>query len=202
MSISDKVMQGELQKVLLVATLALGSVVGESVCRHRHTWWDRQRQACVPCTPCDRARNLVIRYPCEVYRDTVCQTLHIIDNDTQDSESDYEYYDSDVEVSDSETWDLQTSTLALAVSGCVVFFVVVLSLWLYHAKQMRIIKRALESDMQEFSAKLRLMEAGDAAVEPVAPTDHHIYCNIHVGKDALLGRTSTKKSNVYTQEKH
>ncbi|KAI8440428.1 hypothetical protein MSG28_001737 [Choristoneura fumiferana] len=59
------------------------------------------------------------------------------------------------------------------------------------------------TDVQDLSAKLKLMEAGgDAPVEPVVPTDHHIYCNIHVGKDALLGRTSTKKSNVYTQEKH
>lgn len=31
------------------------------------------------------------------------------------------------------------------------------------------------------------MEASDARAEPVVPTDH-IYCNIHVAKDPLLGK--------------
>lgn len=42
------------------------------------------------------------------------------------------------------------------------------------------------ADVQDLSAKLRLMEGGgEAPVEPVS-SDHHIYCNI--GKDALLGK--------------
>lgn len=39
------------------------------------------------------------------------------------------------------------------------------------------------------TAKLKLMEAGgETTVEPVVAADHHIYCNIHVGKNALLGK--------------
>ncbi|KAI8440425.1 hypothetical protein MSG28_001737 [Choristoneura fumiferana] len=206
MNLSNKVMQGDIQKVLLVATLALGSVFGETVCQHRVSWWDRKRGACVPCTPCDPAASLVVRYPCEVYRDTVCQPLAEQNYDNKDSDSDYEYYETDYgEVSESE-WDVQSTTLVLAASGCVVFFVLVLALWLYNAKHYYKFVTEMkegETDVQDLSAKLKLMEAGgDAPVEPVVPTDHHIYCNIHVGKDALLGRTSTKKSNVYTQEKH
>lgn len=41
------------------------------------------------------------------------------------------------------------------------------------------------ADVQDLSAKLRLMEAGgETPAEPVA-SDHHIYCNI--GKNTLLG---------------
>ncbi|KAI8440423.1 hypothetical protein MSG28_001737 [Choristoneura fumiferana] len=130
MNLSNKVMQGDIQKVLLVATLALGSVFGETVCQHRVSWWDRKRGACVPCTPCDPAASLVVRYPCEVYRDTVCQPLAEQNYDNKDSDSDYEYYETDYgEVSESE-WDVQSTTLVLAASGCVVFFVLVLALWL------------------------------------------------------------------------
>lgn len=43
--------------------------------------------------------------------------------------------------------------------------------------------------MQDLTAKLKLMESGgETAAEPVVPTDNHIYCNIHVGKEALLGK--------------
>lgn len=39
------------------------------------------------------------------------------------------------------------------------------------------------------TAKLKLMEAGgETTVEPVVAADHHIYSNIHVGKNALLGK--------------
>lgn len=44
------------------------------------------------------------------------------------------------------------------------------------------------SDVQDLSAKLKLMEAGETPAEPVVPVDHHIYCNIHVAKDALIGK--------------
>lgn len=44
------------------------------------------------------------------------------------------------------------------------------------------------SDVQDLTAKLKLMEAGgETSAEPVVAADHHIYCNIHVGKEALLG---------------
>lgn len=43
-------------------------------------------------------------------------------------------------------------------------------------------------DVQDLTAKLKLMESGgDAPAEPVVTTDHHLYCNIHLGKEALLG---------------
>ncbi|KAI8440424.1 hypothetical protein MSG28_001737 [Choristoneura fumiferana] len=146
MNLSNKVMQGDIQKVLLVATLALGSVFGETVCQHRVSWWDRKRGACVPCTPCDPAASLVVRYPCEVYRDTVCQPLAEQNYDNKDSDSDYEYYETDYgEVSESE-WDVQSTTLVLAASGCVVFFVLVLALWLYNAKQCARLVRKTETN--------------------------------------------------------
>lgn len=46
--------------------------------------------------------------------------------------------------------------------------------------------------MQDLTAKMKLMEAGgESPTEPVAPADHHLYCNVHVGKDALLGEYTT-----------
>ncbi|CAD0198703.1 unnamed protein product [Chrysodeixis includens] len=226
MSVSKEVMRGDISKLCwLVATLALGSVWGGEACERGTSWWDRQRGICVPCTRCDPAKRLVVRYPCEIHRDTICQSLyeaqiapfntpkqvHKKDNETSELlPSDYEYeyvdYDSEVTASNDEvTWDLQTTSLSLAASGCIVFFVVVLVMSLYHARQWRVIKRALKSDVQDLTAKLKLMEAGgETSAEPVVAADHHIYCNIHVGKEALLGPNSIKKGlgNVYTQEKH
>jgi hypothetical protein len=44
-------------------------------------------------------------------------------------------------------------------------------------------------DMQDLTAKMKLMEAGgESPTEPVAATDHHLYCNVHVTKGALLGK--------------
>nr|XP_026491540.1 tumor necrosis factor receptor superfamily member wengen [Vanessa tameamea] len=216
MNLSTKVMRGEIAKLcLVIATLALGTVSSDGACERGRTWWHRQRGACIPCTRCD-PRRLAVKYPCELHRDTICQPLYEVriwpfntekDNDASETSSDYEYYeDSDYsgEVSDDLEWDIQTSTLTLAVSGCIVFFVVVVTLSLYHAKQWRVLKQTLKTDVQDLSAKLRLMEAGaDGPADPM-PNEHHIYCNIHVGKDALLGPVSTKKGlgNVYTQEKH
>ncbi|XP_034825147.1 tumor necrosis factor receptor superfamily member wengen [Maniola hyperantus] len=211
MVLSTKVMQGEIAKLcLVIATLALGPAAGEGACERGHTWWHRQRGACVPCTRCDPHR-FVVKFPCELHRDTICQPLREVriwpfntekDNDTSEAASDYEYYeytDYSGEVKEELEWDVQTSTLTVAVSGCVVFFVVVLTLTLYHAKQWRTLKLALKSDVQDLSAKLKLMEAGaETPAEPV-PTEHHIYCNIHVGKDALLGPAAGKGlGNVYT----
>ncbi|OWR55450.1 hypothetical protein KGM_205661 [Danaus plexippus plexippus] len=197
----------EVMRVLSLWLLALMLPVALGVCERGRTWWHRQKGLCLPCTRCD-PRRLAVRYPCEPHRDTICQPLYEVriwpfstDNDT-----DYEYYDySDVtgdysDVSD-DTWDIQTSTLTLAVSGCVVFFAVVLTLSLYHAKQWRVLKQALKSDVQDLSAKLKLVEAGESPGEPIPAG--HIYCNIHVAKEALMG-TATKNclGNVYTQEKH
>ncbi|CAG5039689.1 unnamed protein product [Parnassius apollo] len=221
MNLSIKVMQADIRLCLLVATLALGVVSGSGPCERGRSWWHRQSGTCLPCTRCDPTR-LAVKYPCELHRDTVCQSLYDVrifpfntrprkSNGTNASEqsSDYEYYeyaDYSGEVTDKSDgeleWDVQASTLTLAVSGCVVFFAVVLILSLYHARQWKVLKKALESDVQDLSAKLKLMEAGgESPAEPVMATDH-IYCNIHVGKDALLGGTSTKKGlgNVYTQK--
>ncbi|KAJ8725158.1 hypothetical protein PYW07_016116 [Mythimna separata] len=227
MSVSKEVMRGDIPKLcLLVATLALGSVAGSNgACERGLSWWDRQRGTCVPCTRCDPAKRLVVRYPCEIHRDTICQSLyeaqispfntrnqvHKKNNESSElvpSDEEYEYvdYDSEVSANDEESWDLQTTSLSVAASGCIVFFVVVLVMSLYHARQWRVIKLALKSDVQDLTAKLKLMEAGgETTAEPVMATDHHIYCNIHhLGKEALLGPNSTKKGlgNVYTQEKH
>ncbi|XP_049888242.1 tumor necrosis factor receptor superfamily member wengen [Pectinophora gossypiella] len=213
MKLSIKVMLGEVPALcLVVATLALGSAAGDGPCERRRTWWDRERGACAPCTRCEP--QLAVKLPCELHRDTICQPLHEIhiwpfDTQRNDSElSDYEpeYYDySDYgEVSEDEVrWDVQTTTLTLAASGCVLFFVLVLYLSFYHSKQWKVLKKALRSDVQDLSAKLKLMEAGETPAEPVVPSDHHIYCNIHVAKDPLLGPAAKKGlGNVYTQEKH
>ncbi|XP_013135199.1 PREDICTED: uncharacterized protein LOC106100735 isoform X3 [Papilio polytes] len=222
-----QVMRGDIRACLLVAAVALCSAAaqagaGSGPCERGRNWWHRRRGACLPCTRCDPAR-LAVKYPCEVHRDTVCQPLYEVrifpfnvrprrKNDSHHSEqsSDYEYYeysDYSGEVTDKSDdvieWDVQTSTLTLAVSGCVVFFAVVLVLSLYHARQWKVLKQALKSDVQDLSAKLKLMEAGESPVEPALPADH-IYCNINVAKDALLGTDTTKKGlvgNVYTQEK-
>lgn len=51
--------------------------------------------------------------------------------------------------------------------------------------------------MQDLTAKMKLMEAGgESPTEPVAPADHHLYCNVHVGKDALLGELVPKQSQI------
>ncbi|KAG6450714.1 hypothetical protein O3G_MSEX006766 [Manduca sexta] len=219
------VMRGDTSKLwLLVATLALGSVWGIEQCERGHSWWDRERGACIPCTRCDTARRLVVKFPCELHRDTICQSLYEINiwgfntprrskdnNGTSSVPSDHEYYDyvdydSEVtERNDEQVWDMQTTSLTLAASGCVVFFLVVLVLSLYHAKQWRVLKQALKSDVQDLTAKLKLMESGgEAPAEPPLSPEHHIYCNIHIGKDSLLGSNTIKKGtgNVYTQEKH
>ncbi|XP_045492143.1 tumor necrosis factor receptor superfamily member wengen [Colias croceus] len=223
MNLSFKVMRGETFRLcLLIAILTLAPVLGGGACERGKTWWDRENGVCKPCTRCD-PRRLAVKFPCETHRDTICQPLYEVriwpfntprkDNDSNASElsSDYEYYeysDYSGEVTESSAretgWDIQTSTLTLAVSGCIVFFAVVLTLSVYHARQWRALKQALTSDVHDISAKLKLMEAGEAPVEPLVATDHHIYCNIHAGKDALLGSPTAKKGfgNVYTQEKH
>lgn len=150
-------MRGEIAKLcLVIATLTLGTVSSDGACERGRTWWHRQRGSCIPCTRCDPHR-LVVKYPCELHRDTICQPLYEVriwpfntekDNDASETSSDYEYYeDTDYsgEVSDDIEWDIQTSTLTLAVSGCIVFFVVVVTLSLYHAKQWRVLKQTLKS---------------------------------------------------------
>lgn len=158
-------MRGDIPKLcLLVATLALGSVAGsDGACERGLSWWDRQRGTCLPCTRCDPAKRLVVRYPCEIHRDTICQSLyeaqispfntqqvHKKNNESSElvpSDEEYEYvdYDSEVMANDEVSWDLQTTSLSVAASGCIVFFVVVLVMSLYHARQWRVIKRALKS---------------------------------------------------------
>lgn len=162
-------MRGDIRACLLVAAVALCSAAaqagpGSGPCERGRNWWHRRRGACLPCTRCDPAR-LAVKYPCEVHRDTVCQPLYEVrifpfnvrprrKNDSHHSEqsSDYEYYeysDYSGEVTDKSDdvieWDVQTSTLTLAVSGCVVFFAVVLILSLYHARQWKVLKQALKS---------------------------------------------------------
>ncbi|VVC91684.1 unnamed protein product [Leptidea sinapis] len=157
------VMRGEITGIcLLIGTLALSPVLGSGACERGKTWWNPELSNCVPCTRCD-PRLLAVKYPCEVHRDTICQPLHEVriwpfntsirkDNDSSASESDdydyYEYKDYSGEVNDSSNvseWGVQASTLALAASGCVVFFVVVVTLSLYHARQWRLLKQALKS---------------------------------------------------------
>ncbi|XP_050672366.1 tumor necrosis factor receptor superfamily member wengen isoform X1 [Leptidea sinapis] len=215
MNLSSKVMRGEITGIcLLIGTLALSPVLGSGACERGKTWWNPELSNCVLCTRCD-PRLLAVKYPCEVHRDTICQPLHEVriwpfntsirkDNDSSASESDdydyYEYKDYSGEVNDSSNeWGVQASTLALAASGCVVFFVVVVTLSLYHARQWRLLKQALKSDVEELSAKLRLMESGEAPAEPIVSTDHHLYCNIHFAKDALIGPGAKGWGNVYTQ---
>ncbi|XP_072942162.1 tumor necrosis factor receptor superfamily member wengen [Epargyreus clarus] len=223
MNRSSEVMRGGIPRLyLVVAALALGSASVQGLCERGRTWWHRQLGTCLPCTSCD-PRHLAVQYPCEVHRDTVCQSLYEIriwpfhrparnynaTNDSEPSDDEYEEYTDYDKVTESvgdvSGWDIQTSTLTVAASGCVVFFIVVVSLSVYHARQWKVLKLALKSDFHDLSAKLKLMEAGgEPPAEPVVPTDHHVYSNIHIGKDALLGPGAAKKGlgNVYTQEKH
>lgn len=102
-------------------------------------------------------------YPCELHRDTVCQSLYQIQlfpnkkqtNNTKPNSvppSDYEYEYVDYELSEvtesdgaEDRWDLQASSVAIATIGCVVFFLVVLYFSLAHAKQWRVLKHTLQS---------------------------------------------------------
>ncbi|RVE48945.1 hypothetical protein evm_006407 [Chilo suppressalis] len=224
MNFSEKVMRGKnsTKFYLVVVTLALGYASGEIQCRRGVSWWDRERGVCAPCTRCDPARRLAVMYPCELHRDTICQPFYQIQffpfktntnsnssDPSASSDNEYEYVDyvdtSEVinESEDEGRWDFQVSGVTIAASGCVVFFLVVLYFSLTHAKQWKVLKQTLQSDMQDLTAKMKLMEAGGEASEPVA-ADHHVYCNVHVGKDILLGPAAVKKGlgNVYTQEKH
>lgn len=160
--------------MVLFASLALGSAAGggggaPAPCERGRSWWHRQLGACQPCTRCDPALRLAVKLPCQLHRDTVCQSLYDVkifpfntprqkDTTTEPtiSVSDFEYYeyvdyavgpsDSDV----SEFWDVQSWSLTLAASGCVVFFLVVLCMSFQHAKQWRILKQALKSGEQSF----------------------------------------------------
>lgn len=148
-------MVGEIPKLcLLVATLAIGSAAG--VCQRGRSWWDREKGACVDCKRCEPMR-LVVKVPCDLHRDTICQPLHDInifgittDNEPSEQFSEVEYYDDYTdyygEVSDDESdkWNLQTTTLALAICACVLFFVVVLYLTFNHSKQWRVLKQTLK----------------------------------------------------------
>lgn len=124
-----------------------------TVCERGRTWWHRQRSTCLPCTVCDPARNQAVRLPCELHRDTVCHTIHRLPLFNEPSSpslntSSEDYYDMYDEVTSDDysgKWIVQTSTLTIAASGCLVFFVVVLFLSLYHAKQWRVLKKALQS---------------------------------------------------------
>lgn len=158
-----QVMRGEIAKIcLVIAILTLGTVSSDGACERGRTWWDRHRGACIPCTRCD-PRRLAVKYPCELHRDTICQPLYEVriwpfntekDNDVSETSSDYEYYeytDYSGEVSDELDWNIQTSTLTLAVSGCIVFFVVVVTLSFYHAKQWRVLKQTLKSGKKQLA---------------------------------------------------
>lgn len=154
-SVLSQVMVREIPKLcLLVATLAVGSAVG--ACERGRSWWDGERGTCVDCTRCEPLR-LAVRVPCELHRDTICQPLHEInfdisttDNEPSEQFSEIEYYDDytdyygEVSEDESEKWNLQTTTLSLAICGCVLFFVVVLYLTFYHSKQWRVLKQALK----------------------------------------------------------
>lgn len=149
-------MPGSNNLCLLVATLALGYACaraeGLRTCRRGATWWDRERGVCAPCTRCDPALRLAVMYPCELHRDTVCQPISQIqlfpfNINRTNSDSDYEDedYDSEVTNESEERWDFQAPSVAIAASGCVVFFLVVLYFSLSHAKQWKVIKRTLQS---------------------------------------------------------
>lgn len=152
-------MQGNNNLCLLVATLALGYACaraeGMRTCRRGVTWWDRERGACAPCTRCDPDLRLAVMYPCELHRDTVCQPLFQIQlfpfntqNRTKNSNSDYEDeydYDSEVTNESEDRWDFQAPSVAIAASGCVVFFLVVFYFSLSHAKQWKVLKHTLQS---------------------------------------------------------
>lgn len=164
MMFAPQVMPGDTPRwcVVLFASLALGAASGGAPCERGRSWWDRQLGACQPCTRCDAALRLVVKLPCQLHRDTVCQSLYDVkifpfntprqENATAEpkfSVNDYEYYEYVDYASDSsdvsDSWDAQSWTLTLAASGCVVFFFVVLCMSFYHAKQWRILKQALKS---------------------------------------------------------
>lgn len=152
-------MQGEISKLcLLIATLVLGTAGASGAgvaCERGRSWWDRQHQACAPCTRCE-PQDLAVRFPCELHRDTICQPLHEVHifpfnvpKENESELSDYEYYDyADYEVSEDDNevkWDMQSTTLTVAASGCVVFFVVVLYFSFYNSKQWKVLKQALRT---------------------------------------------------------
>lgn len=153
-------MRGDIPWLCIAVALVAAGARAEELCERGHSWWDRERGVCLPCTRCDPAKHLAVHLPCELHRDTVCQSLYNVriwpskaqQEQIPDNESDVEYYDDvyyESEVTDSDViedqWTLETSSLSLAATGCVVFFVVVLFSLLYHAKQWRVLKQALKS---------------------------------------------------------
>lgn len=207
MKIISKVMQGQTTKWCLFAFASLVLGTAEGFCERGLTWWDREKNQCVPCTICNDTIHEAIRVPCELHRDTICQSiyeLNIWPFSNDNSETFSSDYDTDYEVVESSEfkWDMQTLAFIVAASGCFVFFIVVLSLTLYHSKQWKLFKQALQTDVEDLSAKLKLMETGtEPAAERIATTDHHIYCNIHVNKDALKASVGKQGfGNVYTEE--
>lgn len=153
MNICQVMRGGTPQLCIAIIALAAGCVRAE-FCKRGKTWWDRERNECIPCTACDPA-DQAVRFPCEIHRDTICHSLENVriypfntpKNNSADSDDEYyDYVDYESEVTDnSGSWDLQTTSLTLAASGCLVFFLVVLVLSVYHAKEWRILKRALKS---------------------------------------------------------
>lgn len=133
-----------------VATLMVGSVVG--LCERGKSWWDRQRGVCIPCTNCDIALKQVVKVPCEIHRDAVCQSIYEMNiwpftYDDLNTDSFPLEDDAETSVVENENvlrWTTQTVTFVVAASGCLVFFIVVLILTLYHNIQWRKFKLALQ----------------------------------------------------------
>ncbi|GBP56923.1 Tumor necrosis factor receptor superfamily member wengen [Eumeta japonica] len=146
---------------LALATLALygsGSGAGvNAMCVRGRTWWDRQRGACVPCTRCEPASHLAVRAPCEVHRDAICASIYELDiwpftlhengtgPDYDSGPRDDDGHGADGASASDSAWDARISAVTLAASGCVIFFVVVISLSLNHVRQWKKLKRALRT---------------------------------------------------------
>lgn len=147
-------MPDQVTKLCLVAVATWAVGCAGAVCERGISWWDRHLEECKPCTRCDPSFHQAVKFPCEIHRDTICHSIYELDiwpfnarsqnASAKDVEeiNDEDYADYEV---DSVKWDSQTWTFIVAASGCVIFFVVVLTLTLYHSKQWRKLKQALQS---------------------------------------------------------
>jgi len=94
-------------------------------------------------------------------------------------------------------WDWQAVALASAVAACLLFFTVVAIYSVLHARQWRRLKTNFDTDVEELSVKMGLMQShgvGASAAEAVT-TNHYL--------ENLLEKQQQKKKNgnIYTQKR-
>ncbi|XP_054269855.1 uncharacterized protein LOC128991129 [Macrosteles quadrilineatus] len=92
-------------------------------------------------------------------------------------------------------WDWQAVALTSAVAACLLFFVVVACYSILHARHWRRLKTNFDTDAEELSVKMGLMQSQSVASSAADGINTNIYL------ENLLENQKKKSGNIYTQKR-